>query len=309
MMPAWHGIFPSLCTPFRSDGELDEEGVRAAALFALEAGAHGLVCLGLAGEVDSLAAGERMRVVEAVVGAAGDVPVLAGATGASSGESLELARHAEAAGAAGIVLPPPLWPGIDTDGIVTFFAEVAGSVSVPVLLQDAPEYLGVEVGPAAVAEAIRRAPSICGVKLETGPEGIEAWRTELGNDVLLFGGNGGMYLLDCVRAGADGVMPGGDTVDLLVAAYEAEWAGRPEEAEEALFSLLPLLVYELQTIHHYNACAKHVLGRRGVAVGGAVRPPARALDARSLARLDRYLDRLGLAAGGCGRPNVDAGGV
>ncbi|MCC6222897.1 MAG: dihydrodipicolinate synthase family protein [Thermoleophilia bacterium] len=298
MTPAWRGMFPSLCTPFRSDGELDEDGVRAATRFALEAGVHGLVCLGLAGEVDALSAAERMRVVEAVVGVAGEVPVLAGATGGSLAESLELARHAEAAGAAGIVLPPPLRPGIDTAGIVSFFVEVAGSVSVPALLQDAPEYLGVEIGPAAVAEAIGRAPSIRGVKLETGPEGIEAWRAELGEDVLIFGGNGGMYLLDCLRAGADGVMPGGDTIDLLVSAYEAERAGRPEEAEEALFSLLPLLVYELQTIHHYNACAKHVLGRRGVALGGAVRPPARALDARSVGRLDRYLDRLRLVAVG-----------
>ncbi len=298
MKPDWHGIFPSLCTPFRPDGALDEEGVRAAARFALEAGAHGLVCLGLAGEVDSLTAAERMRVVEAIAGEAGDVPLLAGATGGSIEESLELARHAEASGAAGIVLPPPLWPGIDTDGIVAFFVAVAGAVSAPVVLQDAPEYLGVEVGPAAVAEAIERAPGIRGVKLETGPEGIEAWRAELGDDVLLFGGNGGMYLLDCIRAGAAGVMPGGDTVDVLVAAYEAERAGRPEEAEGLLFSLLPLLVYELQTIHHYNACAKHVLGRRGVTVGGRVRPPARELGTSSLVRLDGYLDRLGLPAAG-----------
>ncbi len=298
MKPAWHGIFPSLCTPFRPDGEVDVEGVRAAARFAVEAGAHGLVCLGLAGEVDSLTAAERMRVVEAIVGVAGDVPVLAGATGGGLEESFELARHAEAAGAAGIVLPPPLWPGLDAAGLVSFLVAVAGAVSIPALVQDAPEYLGVEIGPVGVAEAIRRAPTIRGVKLETGPEGIEDWRAELGEDVLLFGGNGGMYLLDCIRAGADGVMPGGDTVDVLVGAYEAERAGRSEEAEGRLFSLLPLLVYELQTIHHYNACAKHVLGQRGVAVGPGVRPPARALDARSLARLECYLDRLGLAAAG-----------
>jgi 4-hydroxy-tetrahydrodipicolinate synthase len=57
---SWGGIFPAICTPFTADGAVDVAGARAVARFAVDHGAHGLVCFGLAGEVPKLLRGEAL---------------------------------------------------------------------------------------------------------------------------------------------------------------------------------------------------------------------------------------------------------
>jgi 4-hydroxy-tetrahydrodipicolinate synthase len=292
----WGGVFPSLCTPFDAEGQLDVAGQRAVARFALDAGAHGLLCLGLAGEVGKLASGERMDAAQAIIDeASADRPVLVGVTAASLPASLELAAHAAASGAAGIVVAPPPAPGLGDQELVDFLVAVALETSLPVLIQDAPEYLPVRLSPEIVRDAAEKAPTIKGVKLEAGPEGIERWRSALGDDLLVFGGNGGLYMLDCLRAGACGVMPGVDTVDVQVKVYEAEATGDRREAERLFWPLLPMLVFEMQSIDHYNACAKHVLRLRGVDIGTALRSPAPVISPSSLNRLETYVSQLQLA--------------
>ena len=88
-------------------------------------------------------------------------------------------------------------------------------------------------------------------------------------------------------------MPGVDTVDLLVAIARAEREGRTGDADEAFRRSCPLLVFEMQTIDHYNACAKHVLRRRGVIESIDLRPagPAPA-ERESVERLDAYLENI-----------------
>jgi dihydrodipicolinate synthase/N-acetylneuraminate lyase len=293
----WGGIYPSLPTPFDASGEIDVEATRRVVRFALTAGCDGLVCAGLAGEAGRLTTSERMRLCEAIVEEAdGAVPVLIGATAENLAVSRALAEHATRAGASGIVLPPPTGYHVSSAHIVDFFVSVADSTALPVIVQDAPEYLSVTVGPVAVLAAAERATNICGVKLETGPEGIEAWRGTLGESFRVFGGNGGVFLLDCLRAGADGIVPGVDTVDLQVSIARAEREGRTRDADEAFRQLLPLLVFEMQTIDHYNACAKHVLRRRGVIDTIDLRlPGTRRLSASSVRRLESYLESIGIA--------------
>lgn len=297
MPPApWKGILPSLPTPFDASGAVDVDAFRDVMRFAVACGAHGFVCFGLAGEVARLTVEERQRLLEAAVEEAGDLPVLSGATAENLRDAKRLARHAEQTGAAGIVIPPPAATGLSTAEIIDFIVEVAGTTSLPAVVQDAPEYIGVGLPPTAIREAAGRAPNISAVKLETSAEGIERWSGELGDDFAVFGGNGGMYLLDCLRCGADGIMPGADTIDLLVAIYDHEQAGRAADADDLFARLLPLLVFEMQSIEHYNRCAKYVLRRRGVELRGDLRQPApRPLEPSSVARLDAYLERLGLA--------------
>ena len=110
-----------------------------------------------------------------------------------------------------------------------------------------------------------------------------------------------MYLLDCVRSGAAGIIPGVDLVDLLVHVYEAEERGESAFADERLRELLPLLVFAMQdSIDHYNACAKHILVQRGVLESERLRSPAETLGETSRALLQRHLAPLRLTTGGVG---------
>jgi dihydrodipicolinate synthase/N-acetylneuraminate lyase len=102
-----------------------------------------------------------------------------------------------------------------------------------------------------------------------------------------------MYLLDCLRVGAAGVIPGVDLVDLLVEVYEAEVAEDRLRADELFRRVLPTLVFEIQhSIDHFNACAKHVLVRRGVLTRANLRQPAERLDEGAHRLLEDYLAEL-----------------
>ena len=146
-----------------------------------------------------------------------------------------------------------------------------------------------------IRDAAVSAPTITGVKLETGPEGIERWRAELGDGMRVFGGNGGLYLLESLRAGAAGVMPGVDTVDLQVRIYEKEMTGDRSDAERLFAELLPMLVFEMQSLDHYNACAKYVLHERGINITASLRMPAPLMSASALARLESLIGQLNLS--------------
>ena len=290
----WAGIFPSLCTPFDASGALDVVGLGRVTHFAVEAGSHGLLCLGLAGEVAKLSSGERMQAVESIVAESNGLPILVGVTAESVAASAALARHAEHAGASGIVIAPPAASGLGQGELAEFLVAVAGACELPALVQDAPEYLSTSLGPEVVRVAAAAAETISGVKLETGPEGIERWRAALGDELHVFCGNGGLYMLDCLRAGAAGVMPGVDTVDVQARIYELDAAGDRAGADRLFAELLPLLVFEMQSLDHYNACAKHLLRHRGVEIGTSLRDPAPAISEASLRRLAAYAASLQL---------------
>lgn len=268
--------------------------------FALRGGSHGIVAFGLAGEVLKLAADERRALTELIVEeVGGTVPVFAGVGAPSTRASIDLARHAEQAGVDCVVVPAPLSGALGDGALLDYFVRIASSVSIPVMIQDAPAYLGIRLGPELVGRIGAHAENVRLVKLEAGPAEMSSWIEHLGADFAIWGGDGGVYLLDCIRIGAAGIIPGVDLVDLLVQVYEAEARGESALAEESLGDILPMLVFEMQhSIDHYNACAKRVLVRRGVLDHPGLRSPANALGGASAALLDRYLAGLGVSADG-----------
>ena len=93
------GSITALVTPVR-DGALDEGAFRDFVNWQVEEGIHGLVPVGTTGESPTLTHDEHKRVVEICIEtAAGRVPVIAGAGSNNTAEAIELARHAEKAGA------------------------------------------------------------------------------------------------------------------------------------------------------------------------------------------------------------------
>lgn len=298
----WRGVYPAICTPFTPDDTVDLDAQRRVVRFVLDGGAHGIVAFGLAGEVLKLSTNERKALTDAILEeAAGAVPVFIGAGGPSIGAAIELARYAEGAGASCVVLPAPMSGALDEPTLVDYFVRVASSVSVPVIIQDAPAYLGVRLGPGLVGRVAAGAENVRLVKLEAGPVEMGEWIASLGPEFSIWGGDGGVYLLDCLRTGAAGIIPGCDLVDVLVQVYEADAEGDPSRADELFRAVLPTLVFEMQhSIDHYNYCAKAVLVRRGVLDHAGLRAPAASFGDVSELLLEQHMARLGLAGEGVG---------
>jgi 4-hydroxy-tetrahydrodipicolinate synthase len=293
--PSWAGIFPSLATPFAPDDELDVDGQRAIVRFAVDHGSHGLICFGLAGEVFRLTPAERVRLLEAIVQECDhQVPVLAGVATEAEHTSVRLARELANAGADGLLIPPPLTAPPSESELVRYFEAVARATDLPVMIQDAPEFLNVEVGPGVIAELLERTPNLVALKLEVAADALVPWVQEFDGRLQVFCGNGGLYLIDCLRLGAAGIAPGVDTVDLLVEIHDLWRQDRHDDAWQRMCRVLPMLAFQMQTIEHYNATAKYVLQKRGVVECDRLRGPAQQLGPAGRQITDDYLAMLAL---------------
>jgi 1-pyrroline-4-hydroxy-2-carboxylate deaminase len=164
---SWKGYWPACPTPFHTDQSLDLDSFRALLEFYLGEGVHGLLVNGTTGEWFSQTTDERHRVAEtAVATAAGRVPVVVGCTSYTAREAIELARHALAAGAAGISSTPPPYSKTFPDETVQYFQDISDGIDGPILVYNWPHGCGVEIDP-ALASRIADIENVVGIKDST----------------------------------------------------------------------------------------------------------------------------------------------
>src|SRR6516165_931353 len=132
------GSFTALITPF--DGsEVDYDAFCRLVEFQIEAGTHGLVPVGTTGESPTLSHDEHQRVVENCIAAArGRVPVVAGAGSNSTKEAVELARHAEKAGAAAVLVVTPYYNKPTQEGLYLHFKAINDAIGIPIIIYNIP---------------------------------------------------------------------------------------------------------------------------------------------------------------------------
>jgi dihydrodipicolinate synthase/N-acetylneuraminate lyase len=288
------GVYASLCTPFGPGGEIDLDGLASLVRFGLTSGVDGFLVNAIAGEVDELTTDERRATARRVLTEVDTAKaVIVGiSTADDDTTALSLAREATDQGAACILIPAR---SANSDvSSVDFAAMLASSVDAEVMVQEAPRYSSASYGLPnlrRLADVLAEPPLI---KVEGGGWLLKQVQREIGRGVSTWGGDGGMYLLECVRAGAAGVIPGVEVVDELVAAYLAESAGDPELGDIRLASVLPYLVFAMQSQARYVAAAKWILRRRGLIRSDFARLAGADLSDADTTTLSRLLDRLAL---------------
>lgn len=134
----FRGSFTALVTPFKN-GAVDEEGFRSFVNWQIEEGTHGLVPVGTTGESPTLSHDEHKRVVECCIAEAkGRVPVIAGAESNSTKEAVELARHADAAGADAVLVVTPYYNKPTQEGLYQHFKAINDAIGIPILIYNIP---------------------------------------------------------------------------------------------------------------------------------------------------------------------------
>ena len=290
MSAYWSGIFPIVITPFKSDGALDESGLRRTIAFCLEAGARGLVGPANASEFSTLSDDERRRWLAIVVEESqGLVPVVASVTCGHYLPAAELARFAEGNGCRGIMAMPPHVLHPDQDGCYHYYEALAGAVDIPVCVQNFGPPLGTPMSGALLGRLCRELEQVQYIKEETLPEPrqITATLEAAGNTCKgVMGGQGGIYLIDEHRRGACGNMPGCHTTDVLVDMWAKLEAGDEDGARALFNAVLPLMNYERL---YGVAVYKEVLHRRGLIADTFRRAPGAGLDDYTRRELDHIL--------------------
>jgi 4-hydroxy-tetrahydrodipicolinate synthase len=281
LQAALRGETPPLVTPFDAEGDVDHAALEAVVAHVESGGVDGLFPCGTTGEFASLTAEEQAAVIETVVDAADDLPVVAGVSATAVDDAVARANAAADAGADAAVLTAPYFhTSEDPAGVETFFAAVADRSPLPLVLYNIPGNVGTCLEPSTVASLAER-PDVLGIKDSSGDLAytLDILRATPDEFLVLQGWD--TLLLPGLRMGLDGgvnalanVVP--EVFAVLLDEPESERARRASDAIVDLFDACVDV--------GFATGAKAALVQRDVIETAAVRPP---LSAPTDAELDR----------------------
>ncbi|MCG0995729.1 4-hydroxy-tetrahydrodipicolinate synthase [Acetobacter indonesiensis] len=158
------GSITALITPMNRDGSLDFNAFENLVNWQIEEGTSGLCAMGTTGESPTLSHDEHHAVVERTIKvSAGRVPVIAGAGSNSTSEAIDLAKHAEKAGASAALVVTPYYNKPTQEGLYRHFMAVADAISIPVILYNIPGRSVVDITVETMARLAKHG-NITGVK-------------------------------------------------------------------------------------------------------------------------------------------------
>jgi dihydrodipicolinate synthase/N-acetylneuraminate lyase len=269
----WQGVIPAITTPFKEDLSVDHEFLAKHADLLVRAGCTGVVALGSLGESATLAADEKLAVLKTLLGALeGRAPVLAGIAGLSTREACDLARAAEGAGCAGLmILPPYVYRGDDRE-TEAHLSAVLSATRLPSMLYNNPIAYGTDVTPPRIAALAKRHAHLAAVKESSADvRRITELRALLRGRLALLVGVDDL-ILEGIAAGAAGWIAG--LVNALpnesVRLFDLAAAGKGAEAARLYEWFLPLL--RLDTVPKFVQLIKLVQAEVGLG-SERVRPP------------------------------------
>lgn len=285
------GLWVILATPFDAHGEVDHKSLARQVKLARGAGADGVVALGVFGEAANLSLTEQRAVAQTVARAAESMPLALGVSGRATAVAVEQGANAlagaGAGGADGACLMVQV-PSKDPAAVVRHLTAVHEQTGAGVVLQDYPVVSGVHVTSAALLEVIAECSFVTAVKAEAPPTPIAIGELLVATDVPVFGGLGGVGLVDELAMGAAGAMTGFSHPEGLRSTIDAYAAGGFTAARDAWAPWLPLANFEAQA-GPALALRKMLMHRRGVLDHPSVRPPAPGMPAALLPLLEQHL--------------------
>ncbi|MDF1586701.1 dihydrodipicolinate synthase family protein [Marinimicrococcus flavescens] len=290
MTVAWTGVFPALTTCFTAEAEIDEAAMERFCAWQIEAGIDGLIVAGSLGEGSTLSAEEKLSLVRIARAASRGRPVLMTLAESATRRAIELARRAEAAGADGLMVLPPMMYHASDDEACCWFEEIAGATGLPVMVYSNPVAYRIDVRVEMLARLAERCANIVAVKESSDDvRRVIAIRNALGERLAIFAGVDNLALESCVM-GADGWVAG--LVDAFPHETLAVWrlarAGRIEKALAIYRWFAPLLELDVSPRLVQNIkLAQAMLG-----VGSEhVRPPRRPLEGAERARVTAVIEK------------------
>jgi 4-hydroxy-tetrahydrodipicolinate synthase len=259
------------------------------------------------GEAHKLTPEESLAVVQRVVARAQGRQVIVGVSHAGLENVRRLAHEAMVAGASGVMVAPP--PGLKgDDGVYGYYAQLFKELGpdIPVVYQDYPQSTGVHLSPSVFERLVDDFEQLVMLKHEDCPGLAKLTRIREGENkpgrrrVSILVGNGGLYLPQELRRGADGAMTGFAWPEMLVQVCALFAAGKAEEGEDLFDLYLPLVRHEQQPGIGL-ALRKEVLFRRGAIGSPRQRAPGSVLTATDRAELDTLIARLERRLAAAGR--------
>ncbi|QPZ38251.1 dihydrodipicolinate synthase family protein [Paramicrobacterium chengjingii] len=301
-----NGITGISITPFDADGAFDpneyERNLRYIVDGGLNASNAVLVVAGSTGECGAMSTDDRKRVVETAMSTVGsELPIIAGCNSTNVHESIELARHAEGLGAAGIMaLAPYYYPAKDARSIVGFYSTLSKGTDLGILIYNNIEVMGIDMS-VEVIKRLSELPNVVGIK-ECTPAFFKMSRVveTVGSTISVVNGHGEFLEPYAALAGTAGFISSiaNFAPKKTVEIWEARSRGDYATARSVRDSLLPYMDLAAQfssTGGEYKVISllKHAADLVG-AHGGYPRTPSPLLSAEEKREIATVFERIGL---------------
>lgn len=299
----WKGYFPAVVTPFTERGELDLDTLTDLVEFYVGEGMHGMVINGTCGEWFVQDRHERKAVAEAAIGAArGRLTVLVGCTDYRADQVVDLARHALAAGADGVLASPPPYAKLFPNEIIAYYEDIAAGIDGPLAIYNWPHGAGVDID-SDLADQLADIDAIVAIKNST-PDADQFFDTSrrVRDRIRVFGPYMSERGVEFLKTdGGDGFVGGGSLYGRADPEFWTDyWAGdfdgmrRYAKRSDALFPLLWLPGGWAGIYGAYQSQLKELMRILGQPAGHVRRPRLPITDPDSIASLRRILVEQGL---------------
>ncbi len=285
----WQGVMPALTTQFDAQEQLNLEAFELNLVAQIEAGVHGIVLGGTLGEASTLTASEKVLLLKKAQDViSGRIPVIINIAEQSTGDAIAAAQAAEANGADGLMLLPPMRYKATDEETVQYFAAIAQSTKLPIMIYNNPVDYKIEVT-LDMFDELQQYKNIQAVKEST---------RDISNVTRMINRFGSRYQILCgvdtlamesLVMGADGWVAG--LVDAFpretVAIFAYAKAGKIDEALTIYRWFLPLLELDIspQLVQNIKQCE--------IATGigtGHVRKPRLILKGAERIRVQKIID-------------------
>ncbi len=292
------GTIVAMITPFTSDDEVDEDGLRENMNYLIENGVDGLLIAGTTGESATITHEEQRRMISLLIEEVdGRVTTIAGAGSNSTKEALELLKYADASGADAALVITPYYNKPQPHGLLEHYSMLSEAVDIPLIIYNVPSRTGTDIDVDTVFKLAER-DNIIGLK-EANPDLDKVsvlinglMERGLDDDFLILSGNDNLTL-PMIALGAKGVISVVANVDptRMSRMVNEALSGDFESASKThyeLYDLMKILFIETNPVPAKEAL--NMMGRPA----GHVRPPLAPLKDENREKLRLVLERLSL---------------
>lgn len=206
-MELCRGIIPAILTPFTKTEDVDYRELKIHVRRMLDAGVHGIFCLGTNGEFYALNELEKMKIVATVVDEVnGKVPVYAGSGDIATRTVIHLTNEFKKLGASAVSIVTPYFINPSQHELYKHYGRIAVETEFPIILYNIPMRTHVNLEPSTVAALAKDFSNIIGIKDSSGDINLTMAYIEQAQDCFsVMGGNDGL-ILDTLLLGGTGAI-------------------------------------------------------------------------------------------------------
>jgi len=289
------GVYSVVQTPLDENDNIDQAIFKREIDWLIECGVKGLV-LAMVSEVMRFSADERRLQWQSALKIINKrVPLIVSVGAESTAIAISLAKSAQADGATALMATPPAIFPATSDEIYTYYSEIIEAVKIPLIVQDASNYMGQPLDLELYGNLIEKyGTERVQFKPEAKPvkERAAALQEIAHGQARIFEGQSGIDLLDTHPLGLVGTMPGGEIPWAIIKLWNALETNDLELAK-SIHNLVSQLVAFQQNIDGYVAVEKYLLVKQGIFESVRQRGPVRTiLSSEVKIEIDQIFEKL-----------------